>query len=109
PQPYADKDVVYSVGDNLVKQVSNDYVWNISASTGKRLWMSEVAGRLIAVDQENAYLINAEYQLLVLDLVTGAVTSSTELRIRPDDEWVYKQTYLHDGYLAVERLQTLDS
>jgi hypothetical protein len=109
PQPYADKDVVFSVGGNLVKQVSNDYVWNVSASTGKRLWMSEVAGRLIAVDTGNVYLINAEYQLLVLNLQTGAVTSSTELRIRPDDEWVFKETYLHDGYLAVERLQTLDS
>jgi outer membrane protein assembly factor BamB len=109
PQPHADKDIVFSVGDNLIKQVSNDYVWNVSAGTGKRLWMSEVAGRLIAADTGQVYLINAEYQLLVLDLQTGAVTSSTELRIRPDDKWVYQQTYLHDGYLAVERLQSVDS
>jgi outer membrane protein assembly factor BamB len=109
PQPYADKDILFNVGDRLIKQVSNDYVWAASASTGKRLWMSEVAGRLIATDAQNAYLINAEYQLLVLDLESGAVTSSTELRIRPDDKWVFKQAYVHDGYLAVERLQTLDS
>jgi outer membrane protein assembly factor BamB len=62
---------------------------------------------LIGADQRNAYIINREYQLLVLNLITGAVTSSTELRIRPADRWVYKLTYMHDGYLVVERLQSL--
>jgi hypothetical protein len=64
-----------------------------------------VAGTLIAADDKNVYVINREYQLLVLDRQTGAVTSSTELRIRPEDKWVFKYAYLHDGYLAVERLQ----
>ena len=107
PLPAADKDDVFLVGDTLVEQVYTGYVWAVSASTGKRLWMSEVAGDLIAADERNAYIINREYQLLVLNLVTGAVTSSTELRIRPGDRWVYKETYLHDGYLVVERLQSL--
>jgi outer membrane protein assembly factor BamB len=107
PQPYADKDRVIAVGDTLVQQVFTDYIWATSASTGKRLWMSEVSGDLIAADERNVYIVNREYQLLVLNMITGAVTSSTELRIRPADRWVYKQLYVHDGYLAVERLQTL--
>jgi outer membrane protein assembly factor BamB len=107
PLTFADKDNLFLVGDTLVEQVSTDYVWAISASTGKRLWMSEVAGKLIGADQRNAYIINREYQLLVLNLITGAVTSSTELRIRPADRWVYKLAYMHDGYLVVERLQSL--
>ena len=69
--------------------------------------MSEVAGRLIGGDQRNVYLVNNEYQLLVLNLETGAVTSSTELRIRPADRFVYSLFYLHAGYLAIERLQTI--
>jgi hypothetical protein len=68
--------------------------------------MSEVSGRLIGGDQRNVYLINTDYQLLVLNLETGAVTSSTELRIRPADRFVYSEYYLHAGYLVVERLQT---
>jgi outer membrane protein assembly factor BamB len=107
PQPYADKDTVFQVGDTLIEQVFTNYVWAVSATSGQRRWMSEVAGSLIGADPQNAYIINDQYQLLVLNLVTGAVTSSTELRIRPDDTWVFKSTYLHDGYLAVERLQTL--
>jgi outer membrane protein assembly factor BamB len=107
PQPYADKDNVIAVGDTLVEQVVTDYIWAFSASTGKRLWMSEVAGRLIAADDRNVYIINREYQLLVLNMVTGAVTSSTELRIRPEDRWVYKQTYVHNSCLVVERLLSL--
>ncbi len=105
PQPYLDKDNVFVVGDTLVQQVVTDYIWATSATTGRQLWRSEVAGTLIAADAKNVYLINREYQLLVLNLVTGAVTSSTELRIRPEDKWVFKYTYLHDGYLAIERLQ----
>jgi len=105
PQPFLDKDAVFMVGDTLVQQVITDYIWASSATTGKQLWRSEVAGTLIAADDQNVYVINREYQLLVLDLETGAVTSSTELRIRPEDKWVFRYTYLHDGYLAVERLQ----
>jgi hypothetical protein len=105
PQPFLDKDAVFMVGDTLVQQVITDYIWASSATTGKQLWRSEVAGTLIAADDNNVYVINREYQLLVLDLETGAVTSSTELRIRPEDKWVFRYTYLHDGYLAVERLQ----
>ncbi|MFG2039020.1 PQQ-binding-like beta-propeller repeat protein [Dactylosporangium sp. NPDC048998] len=106
PEPVADKDNVVVVGDVIAEQMTGGYVWAFSRSTGKRLWMSEVAGRLIGGDQRNIYLINNEYQLLVLNLETGAVTSSTELRIRPADRFVYSMFYLHAGYLVIERLQT---
>ena len=104
--PAADKDTVFLSGETLVEQVFTGYIWAFSAGSGQRLWTSEVAGRLVTADERNAYIINSEYQLIVLNLLTGAVTSSTELRIRPEDRWVYKYAYLHDGYLAVERLQT---
>ena len=106
PEPVAEKDTVVAVGDVVAQQVTGGYIWAFSRQTGQRLWMSEVAGRLIGGDQRNMYLINAEYQLLVLNLETGAVTSSTELRIRPADKFVYSQYYLHSGYLVIERLQT---
>ncbi|MEV8514464.1 PQQ-binding-like beta-propeller repeat protein [Dactylosporangium sp. NPDC051484] len=106
PEPVADKDNVVVVGDVIAQQMTGGYIWAFSRSTGQRLWMSEVAGRLIGGDQRNIYLINNEYQLLVLNLETGAVTSSTELRIRPADRFVYSMFYLHAGYLVVERLQS---
>jgi outer membrane protein assembly factor BamB len=106
PEPVADKDNVVVVGDVLAEQVTGGYIWAFSRTTGQRLWMSEVAGRLIGGDQRNVYLINSEYQLLVLNLETGAVTSSTELRIRPEDRFVFSEYYLHAGYLVIERLQT---
>jgi outer membrane protein assembly factor BamB len=106
PEPFADKDNVVVVGDTLLQQVVTNYIWAFSRATGKRIWMSEVAGDLIGADDHNVYLVNREFQLLVLNLVTGAVTSSTELRIRPEDRWLYQQAYLHGGYLALERLQT---
>ena len=106
PEPYADKDEVIMIGDTLIQQVATNYIWATSGSTGKRLWMSEVAGDLIAADARNVYIINREYQVLVLNTITGAVTSSTELRIRPEDRWVYRQVYVHDGYFVVERLQS---
>jgi len=106
PEPVADKDTVVAVGDVLAEQVTGGYIWAFSRTTGQRLWMSEVAGRLIGGDQRNVYLINAEYQLIVLNLETGAVTSSTELRIRPEDRFVFSEYYLHAGYLVIERLQT---
>lgn len=106
PEPVADKDNVVVVGDVMAQQMTGGYIWAFSRSTGQRLWMSEVAGRLIGGDQRNVYLINNEYQLLVLNLETGAVTSSTELRIRPADKFVYSMYYLHAGYLVIERLQT---
>jgi outer membrane protein assembly factor BamB len=106
PEPIADKDTTVVVGDVIAQQMTGGYIWAFSRTTGKRLWMSEVNGRLIGGDQRNVYLINNDYQLLVLNLETGAVTSSTELRIRPADRFVYSLYYLHAGYLAIERLQT---
>ncbi|MET7396404.1 PQQ-binding-like beta-propeller repeat protein [Dactylosporangium sp. NPDC005572] len=106
PEPVVDKDTIVVVGDTVAQQVTGGYVWAFSRTTGQRLWMSEVAGALIGGDQRNMYIINNEYQLLVLNLETGAVTSSTELRIRPEDKFVYSEYYLHSGYLVVERLQT---
>ncbi|MER7003144.1 PQQ-binding-like beta-propeller repeat protein [Dactylosporangium sp. NPDC000555] len=106
PEPVADKDNIVVVGDVVAQQMTGGYIWAFSRSTGKRLWMSEVAGRLIGGDQRNIYLINNEYQLLVLNLETGAVTSSTELRIRPTDRFVFSMLYLHAGYLVIERLQS---
>jgi hypothetical protein len=106
PEPFADKDTVVVVGDVMAQQMTGGYIWAFSRTTGRRLWMSEVAGRLIGGDRRNFYLINNEYQLLVLNLETGAVTSSTELRIRPADRFVFSQYYLHAGYLVIERLQT---
>ena len=108
PLPFVDKDTVFEVDDTIVEQVVTDYIWAYSMSTGQRRWMSEVAGTLIAADKQNVYIVNRDYQLLVLNTETGAVTSSTELRIRPEDRFVFKMTYLHDGYLVVERLQTFD-
>jgi hypothetical protein len=102
--PFANKDNIIAIGDTLVEQVFTDYIWAISRTDGHQLWRSEVAGQLIAADAGNVYLINDQYQLLVLNMQSGAVTSSTELRIRPDDRWLFTNTYLHDGYLAVERL-----
>lgn len=102
--PFAAKDSIIAIGGTLVEQVVNDYVWALARTDGHQLWRSEVAGRLIAADAGNVYLINDQYQLLVLNMQSGAVTSSTELRIRPDDRWSFTHTYLHDGYLAVERL-----
>jgi outer membrane protein assembly factor BamB len=106
PEPVADKDTVIVVGDVMAQQMTGGYIWAFSRATGQRLWMSEVAGRLIGGDQRNFYVVNNEYQLIVLNLETGAVTSSTELRIRPADRFVYSMYYLHAGYLVIERLQT---
>ncbi|MFI5905923.1 PQQ-binding-like beta-propeller repeat protein [Dactylosporangium sp. NPDC051541] len=106
PEPVADKDTVIAVGDVVAQQVTGGYIWAYSRSSGQRLWMSEVNGRLIGGDPRNFYLVNNEYQLLVLNRETGAVTSSTELRIRPADRFVYSMYYLHAGYLVIERLQT---
>ncbi len=109
PEPVPDKDKVVVVGDTLAEQVVGGYIWAFSRTTGQRLWMSEVSGTLIGADQRNVYLINKDYQLLVLNLVTGAVTSSTELRIRPEDRFVYSEVYLHGGYLVIERLHTTNA
>lgn len=106
PETVPDKDTMFVVGDVIAQQMTGGYIWAFSRSTGKRLWMSEVAGRMVGADQRNVYLVNNEYQLLVLNLETGAVTSSTELRIRPADRFVFSMFYLHAGYLAIERLQT---
>ncbi|GAA2375640.1 PQQ-binding-like beta-propeller repeat protein [Dactylosporangium salmoneum] len=106
PEPIADKDTVVVVGDVIAQEMTGGYIWAFSRATGKRMWMSEVAGKLIGADQRNVYVINREYQLLVLNLETGAVTSSTELRIRPADRFVFNLYYLHAGYLVIERLQS---
>ena len=109
PELVPDKDKVVVVGDVLAEQVVGGYIWAFSRSTGQRLWMSEVSGTLIGADPRNVYLINKDYQLLVLNLITGAVTSSTELRIRPEDRFVFSESYLHGGYLVIERLHTTNT
>lgn len=104
PEPQADKDNVFVVGDVLVEQMVTDYIWATSRSTGQRLWMSEVAGVMVAADERSVYIVNREFQLLTLNLVTGAVTGSTELRIRPEDRWLFQKAYVHGAFVAIERL-----
>jgi outer membrane protein assembly factor BamB len=105
-EPHADKDNAFVIGDVLVEQVQTDYIWATSRSTGQRLWMSEVAGTMIYADERIVYVVNREWQLLVLNLITGAVTGSTELRIRPEDRWMFRRSYVHSAFVVVERLNS---
>jgi hypothetical protein len=104
PEPFADRDNVIVSGDYLLQQVVTDYVWATSRKTGQRQWISDAAGQLVAADGRFAYVINRDEQVVTLSLTTGTAVATTDMRVHVDDKWQFKQVYVHDGYMCVERL-----
>jgi hypothetical protein len=49
-------------------------------------------------------VINRDEQVLTISVVTGTVTATTDMRVKVDDKWQFRQVYVHDGYMCVERL-----
>ncbi|HLL65881.1 MAG TPA: PQQ-binding-like beta-propeller repeat protein [Micromonosporaceae bacterium] len=105
PEPAGSSDTMQVVGDVLVQQMLNGFVWAYSRSTGERLWTSDVGGSLVAADDASVYLVSREFALLVLDIKTGTVQSQTRLRARADEQWTFQNAYLHDGFVVIERLR----
>jgi outer membrane protein assembly factor BamB len=107
PEPNADSDAMQVVGDVLVEQMLNGFVWAYSRSSGQRLWTSDVGGWLVGADETAAYVVSRDFGMLVLDMGTGKVVSRTQLRAHPNEQWLFQTVYLHDGFVVIERLASV--
>jgi outer membrane protein assembly factor BamB len=91
-------------GDVRVEPMLNGYVWAHSRSTGALLWISTRPAMTLAVDGSSAYLADRDRDLLVVDIQTGLVTTMIDSPPRYGNGWLAGYVYVHDGFLAIERL-----
>ena len=106
PEAGVEADAPQVSGDIRVESMLNGYVWARSRSTGALLWISTRPAFLLAVDGSAAYLADRDRDLLVVDLRSGLVNTMIDAPARYGDGWLAGYVYVHDGFLAVERLGT---
>ena len=92
------------VGDVVVEPMLNGYVWAHSRPTAALLWISTRPAILLTVDGSSAYLADRDRDLLVVDLNSGLVNTMIDVPARFGNSWLAGYVYVHDGFLAVERL-----
>ena len=88
------------VADLRIEQMFNGYVWARSRSTGELAWVSRYPGALVAVDGTSVYLVGRKLGLLVLNARTGALMTNIDMR----GGWSPGFVYVHDGFMATERI-----
>ena len=99
-----ESDTPMVTGDVRVEPMLNGYVWAHSRSSGALLWISARPTMLLTIDGASAYLADRDRDLLVVDLRTGLVTTMIDSPPRYGNGWLAGYIYLHEGFLAIERL-----
>ena len=82
----------------------NGYVWAHSRATGELLWISPRPTNLLTVDGSSAYLADRDRDLMVVDVLIGQVKSMIDPPPRYGTNWGAGYIYIHDGFLAIERI-----
>ncbi len=104
PEAGVESDTPLVAGNVRVEPMLNGYVWAHARSTGALLWISPRPAVLLAVDGSTAYLADRDRDMLVIDASTGRVQSMIDPPPRYGSNWLAGYVYVHDGFLAVERL-----
>jgi hypothetical protein len=103
-EPRVESDSPLVSDDILVEPMLNGYVWAHSRTTGALLWISTRPAILLTVDGDSAYLADRDRDLLVVNLRSGLVNTMIDAPSRYGNGWLAGYVYVHDGFLAVERL-----
>ena len=104
PEKYARSTDDLVLGDGLLHYGESGNVAMIDRVTGAQRWSTQVSGRLVAADTRHGYLISKRADLVVLNLANGHLAGRVDLRGKEGIKWLPGHVYLHDGFLAVERI-----
>lgn len=104
PEPGVESDSPMVSGGVRVEPMLNGYVWAHARGTGELLWVSSRPMMLLAVDGSLAYLADRDRDLVAVDLATGEVKSLLNPPPKYGTNWLAGHVYVHDGFLAIERL-----
>jgi outer membrane protein assembly factor BamB len=107
PEPAAVTDHPFLLGETIVEAETISgypYVHAVSRTNGVTQWRSkEPMARLAAVDHTGVYAITMDMRLVVLHPATGVELSRTDLRKRPNEQWVTGYVAVFGRFVAVER------
>jgi outer membrane protein assembly factor BamB len=104
PEPYARTAMDVVLGDAIVESIPDRYVALVDRRTGNRRWTAPLPGYVIGADARGVYVVTRRFNLTVLDPRTGLEIARLGLRGTDTRDWNAGHVYLHDGYIAIERL-----
>lgn len=104
PEPHARSAMDFVLGDAIVESIPDRYVALVDRRTGDRRWTVPLPGYVIGADERGVYAVTRNFNLMVFDPRTGQEIARLGLRGLDTRDWTAGHVYLHDGYVAVERL-----
>jgi hypothetical protein len=92
--------------DTLIQNAgdTSGVIWAKDRVSGAEVWHSKAGLRLVAVGRLGAYAIDEHLNLVVLHPTRGVELSRTDLKKRPDEQWVPGLVHVAGRFVAVERL-----
>ena len=94
----------FVLGDAIVESIPDRYVALVDRRTGDRRWTVPLPGYVIGADERGVYAVTRNFNLMVFDPRTGQEIARLGLRGLDTRDWTAGHVYLHDGYVAIERL-----